>query len=84
MLESVEILKIIDILTRIEAILGSLVIFVLLLEFSVGAIVLRLVRRQLELYPESLTFHFLIRRFSVGGLLLVTSLGMVDIDVASV
>ena len=84
MLESVEILKIIDILTRIEAILGSLVIFVLLLEFSMGAIVLRLVRRQLELYPESLTFHFLIWRFSVGGLLLVTSLGMVDIDVASV
>jgi hypothetical protein len=59
-LESVEILKIIDILTRVEAILGSLVIFVLLLEFSMGAIVLRLVRRQLELYPESLTLHFLV------------------------
>ena len=84
MLEGVEILKIIEILTRIEAILSSLVIFVLLLEFSVGATVLRLVRRQLELYPESLTFHFLIRRFSVAGLLLVTLLGMVDIDVASV
>ena len=40
MLESVEILKIVDILTRIEAILSSLVIFVLLLEFSMGAIVL--------------------------------------------
>lgn len=84
MLECVEILKIIYILTWIEPILSSLKVFVLLLKFVVGALmILGLVLRHLELYPESLTFHFLILPFFVLMVVLLTvSFAMVYVDIA--
>lgn len=75
-LECVEILEVIDILSGIEAILSSLEVFVLLLEFLVDAIVLVLVPGHLELYPEPLTLHFLILRFSVRRVLLLALVRM--------
>ena len=82
-LEGVEILKVIDILSRVEAILGRLEVFVLLLELLVDAVALELVPGHLELYPEPLTLHFLILLFSVlRVLLLALSFSMVYIDVA--
>ena len=78
MLEGVEILKVVDVLSRVEAILGRLEVFVLLLELLVDAVALELVSGSrashlapLEFYHEPLTLHFLILLFSVLRVLLL-------------
>ena len=87
MLKSVEVLKVIHILlTRIKSILSSLELLVLLLEFLMDAIILKLILGHLELYPEPLTLHLLIIFLfsTVRVILLTLSLCMINVNITLV
>ena len=83
-LEGVEVLEVVHVLTRIEAILRSLELLVFLLEFLMDAIILNLILWHLELYSKSLALHLLVFHFSAVRVILLTCLGMIDVDVASI